>query len=127
MLFIVTLFNKDNVSVILAVNGNKAAQQDVKAKGRFAFTDIDVAEGRNDVELLFTDRKGNTTRETYNYVYLTNYNKVVDSAYGGTDGEEVNGIPTYKTVQAAVDSVSSNNTERVIILVKEGDYEQTQC
>ena len=115
---------EDNVSVILAVNGNKAAQQDVKAKGKFAFTDIDVAEGRNDVELLFTDSKGNTTRETYNYVYLTNYNKVVDSAYEGTDGEEVNGIPTYKTVQAAVDSVSSNNTERVIILVKEGDYEE---
>lgn len=115
---------EDNVSVILAVNGNKAAQQDVKAKGKFAFTDIDLAEGRNDVELLFTDSKGNTTRETYNYVYLTNYNKVVDSAYEGTDGEKVNGIPTYKTVQAAVDSVSSNNTERVIILVKEGDYEE---
>ena len=115
---------EDNVSVILAVNGNKAAQQDVKAKGKFAFTDIDVAEGRNDVELLFTDSKGNTTRETYNYVYLTNYNKVVDSAYEGADGEAVNGIPTYKTVQAAVDSVSSNNTDRVIILVKEGDYEE---
>lgn len=115
---------EDNVSVILAVNGNKAAQQDVKSKGSFAFTDIAVEEGRNDVELLFVDSKGNTTRETYNYVYLTNYNKIVDSTYEGTDGEDVNGIPTYKTVQAAVDSVSSNNTERVIILVKEGDYEE---
>lgn len=115
---------EDNVSVILTVNGNKAAQQDVKSKGSFAFTDIAVEEGRNDVELLFVDSKGNTTRETYNYVYLTNYNKIVDSTYEGTDGEAVNGIPTYKTVQAAVNSVSSNNTERVIILVKEGDYEE---
>ena len=50
--------------------------------------------------------------------------RFVDSAYTGTDGEEVNGIPTYKTVQAAVDSVASDNTRRVIILVKEGDYEE---
>ncbi len=115
---------EENVTATLYVNGSEAAKKDVKEKESFAFTDIAIAEGRNDVELIFTDKKGNKTRETFNYVYLTNYNKVVDSTYTGTDGDEVNGIPTYKTVQAAVDSVASNNTERVIILVKEGDYEE---
>lgn len=49
---------------------------------------------------------------------------MVDSAYDGTDGEQVNGIPTYKTVQAAVNSVDKANTKRVVILVKEGDYNE---
>lgn len=115
---------EENVTATLYVNGSEAAKTDVKEKESFAFKDIAIEEGRNDVELIFTDKKGNKTRETFNYVYLTNYNKVVDSAYTGTDGEEVNGIPTYKTVQAAVDSVASDNTRRVIILVKEGDYEE---
>lgn len=115
---------EENVIATLYVNGSEAAKTDVKEKESFAFKDIAIEEGRNDVELIFTDKKGNKTRETFNYVYLTNYNKVVDSAYTGTDGEEVNGIPTYKTVQAAVDSVASDNTRRVIILVKEGDYEE---
>ena len=115
---------EENVTATLYVNGSEAAKTDVKEKESFVFKDIAIEEGRNDVELIFTDKKGNKTRETFNYVYLTNYNKVVDSAYTGTDGEEVNGIPTYKTVQAAVDSVASDNTRRVIILVKEGDYEE---
>ena len=115
---------EENVTATLYVNGSEAAKTDVKEKESFVFKDIAIEEGRNDVELIFTDKKGNKTRETFNYIYLTNYNKVVDSAYTGTDGEEVNGIPTYKTVQAAVDSVASDNTRRVIILVKEGDYEE---
>ena len=49
---------------------------------------------------------------------------MVDSAYDGTDGAEVNGIPTYKTVQAAVNSVDKANTKRVVIFVKEGDYNE---
>lgn len=74
--------------------------------------------GRNDVELLITDKDGNVTRETFNYVYLTNYNKVVDASYKGTDGDEVNGIPTYKTVQAAVNSVDKSNTKELLSLLR---------
>ena len=111
-------------SVSLIVNGTKVDEQSVAVRETFAFKDIAVAEGRNDVELLATDSEGNITRETFNFVYLTNYNAVVDAAYTGTDGEAVNGIPTYKTVQKAVDSVSASNTERVVILVKEGDYNE---
>ena len=111
-------------TVTLKINGNVADEQTVGVKGTFTFSDEELLAGRNDVELLITDKDGNVTRETFNYVYLTNYNKVVDASYKGTDGDEVNGIPTYKTVQAAVNSVDKANTKRVVILVKEGNYNE---
>ena len=111
-------------TVTLKINGTVVDEKSVAVKGTFAFTDASLSAGRNDVELLIKAKDGSVTRETFNYVYLTNYDKVVDSAYDGTDGEEVNGIPTYKTVQAAVNSVDKSNTKRVVILVKEGDYNE---
>ena len=83
-----------------------------------------MEEGRNDVVLLFADETGAITRKTYNYVYLTNYDYMVDASYSGTDGDLNNGIPTYKTVQAAVNSVPAGNTEKKVILVLAGDYEE---
>ena len=111
-------------NVTLKINGTEAGNIDAAAKGTFSFEDKQLSAGRNNVELLFTDKNGKVTRETFNYVYLTDYQKVVDAKFTGNDGDKVNGIETYKTVQAAVDSVSSANSERVIILVKEGDYEE---
>ena len=111
-------------TVTLKINGTVVDEKSVAVKGTFAFTDVLLSAGRNDVELLIKAKDGSVTRETFNYVYLTNYDKVVDSAYDGTDGAEVNGIPTYKTVQAAVNSVDKANTKRVVILVKEGDYNE---
>ena len=111
-------------NVTLKINGTEAGNTDAAAKGTFSFEDKQLSAGRNNVELLFTDKNGKVTRETFNYVYLTDYQKVVDAKFTGNDGDKVNGIETYKTVQAAVDSVSSANSERVIILVKEGDYEE---
>ena len=111
-------------TVTLKINGTVVDEKSVAVKGTFAFTDASLSAGRNDVELLIKAKDGSVTRETFNYVYLTNYDKVVDSAYDGTDGAEVNGIPTYKTVQAAVNSVDKANTKRVVILVKEGDYNE---
>ena len=111
-------------TVTLKINGTVVDEKSVAVKGTFAFTDVLPSAGRNDVELLIKAKDGSVTRETFNYVYLTNYDKVVDSAYDGTDGEQVNGIPTYKTVQAAVNSVDKSNTKRVVILVKEGDYNE---
>lgn len=111
-----------NAGTIYAdVNGTKTATQNVKERGTFAFN-LTVNEGRNDVNLYFTDSKGTVTRKTFNFVYLTNYDKVVDASYTGTDGAAVNGVATYKTVQAAVDSVAADNSSRVVILVKEGTY-----
>ncbi|MCH5343954.1 MAG: hypothetical protein J1E64_07935, partial [Acetatifactor sp.] len=111
-------------SVSLLVNGTEAAKQDnVSARGTFSFKDIDIQQGRNDVNLIVTDANGKKTRKTFNFVYLTNYDKVVDATFTGTDGEKVNNISTYKTVQAAVNSVASSS-ERVVILVKEGSYHE---
>ena len=110
--------------VEVEVNGTVQNSAEVTSRGTFAFDDITIEQGRNDVNLLVTDKSGKVTKKTFNFVYLTNYNKVVDDDYTGVDGEDVNGIPTYKTVQAAVDSVSATNSERVTILVKEGSYDE---
>ncbi len=115
---------EQQATVSLKVNGQEVDSQSVEAKETFSFADKSINQGRNDVELLLTDTEGNVTRQTFNFVYLTNYDKVVDASYKGIDGDKVNGIETYKTVQSAVDSVSTSNTERVVILVKEGDYEE---
>lgn len=112
-----------NGTLQLMVNGNETKSVVLGANDEFSFV-FDVAEGRNDVNLLFTDTNGKVTRKTFNYVYLTNYDMVVDAAYTGTDGESVDGVPTYKTVQAAVDSVSASNTDNKVILVKAGSYEE---
>jgi pectin methylesterase-like acyl-CoA thioesterase/pectate lyase len=111
----------------LTVSGGSGAAQSktISASGdSFEFT-IPLNQGRNDVNLVFTDSKGNKTRKTYNFVYLTNYNILVDSSYKGTDGAaNTDGVPTYKTVQAAVNSVSADNAERVVILVAAGSYNE---
>lgn len=112
-------------SVVLDINGTAQPAQSVAAGKSFAFDDVKIAQGRNDVNLTVTDANGKVTRKTYNFVYLTNYNKVVDQSFTGSDGSNnADGIPTYTTVQAAVNSVSSTNTDRVVILVKEGSYEE---
>lgn len=85
---------------------------------------LPVEQGRNETELLFTDSEGKTTRQTYNIVCLTNYDSIVDGSYTGADGAEVDGIPTYRTVQAAVNAVPADNTERQVIYIKAGDYEE---
>ncbi len=105
------------------VNGDGAQSKTVAVNDKFSL-ELTVEEGRNDVELLFVDSNDNVTRKAFNFVYLTNYDKVVDATYTGTDGAEVNGIPTYKTVQAAVDSVSASNNEQVVIFVMAGSYEE---
>lgn len=108
----------------LVVNGEVQEVISLEAQGEFAFT-MALQEGRNAVDLRFTDEAGKVTRQTYNFVYLTNYDLVVDASFTGLDGEEStdgSGATMYRTVQAAVNSVPSNNKEAVVILVKEGDY-----
>lgn len=108
----------------LYVNEVKVASTPVKARGTFSFKDIAITQGRNDVNLIVTDTDGNKTRQTFNYVYLTDYDIVVDCNYEGTPGNVIDGIVTYKTVQEAVNSIPSNNTQKVTIFVKEGDYHE---
>lgn len=106
------------------VNGKQVQSMDLSTKGSFSFK-LTVLEGRNDVNLLFTDKNGKVTRKTFNFVYLTNYDMVVDASFTGTDGtNNADGIPTYKTVQAAVDSVPGGNADSKVILVMAGSYEE---
>lgn len=105
------------------VNGKQVSDERVTANGTFNIR-LSLDEGRNTVELLFTDSAGKVTRQTRNFVYLTNYDMIVDAAYTGKDGTKVDGVPTYSTVQAAVNAVPADNTERQVIYIKAGDYEE---
>lgn len=51
-------------------------------------------------------------------------NMIVDGSFKGSNGSKVNGHKTYKTVQAAIDSVSQNNKSDVIIYIKNGRYHE---
>lgn len=113
-------------SLQLEVNGKIVNEITMKAKDKFAFQ-ATLIEGRNDVNLFFTDTNGKITRKAFNFVYLTNYDLVVDASYTGADGAplvEGSDILVYKTVQAAVNAVPANNATRVVILVKEGSYRE---
>lgn len=87
---------------------------------------IKLIPGRNDIQIYQTTNDGKTTLKSYNIVYLNNegYDIVVDSNYTGKDGEIVDGKQAYSTVTAAINSVSTKNTERVVILVKNGTYKE---
>lgn len=110
----------------LEVNGQIQETVSLNKYDTFSFK-ANLVEGRNDVNLLFTDKAGKVTRQTFNFVYLTNYDIIVDGTYTGKDGElatDGSGAKVYSTVQAAVDSVPSSNNERVVILIKEGNYKE---
>jgi pectin methylesterase-like acyl-CoA thioesterase/pectate lyase len=107
------------------VNGSVADSVSTSVGSAFSF-EFSLNEGRNDVNLLFTDADGKVTRKTYNFVYLTNYDYVVDQSFTGADGEKnTDGIPTYTTVQAAVNAAqSAGSADRQVILVLAGEYEE---
>ena len=105
------------------INGTETGNQEMTPEGTFSFN-CNLQQGRNEIELIFTDTNGMATRKTFSVVYLTNYDMVVDSYYTGEDGAEVDGLPTYSTVQAAVDSVPADNAERQVIYIKTGDYNE---
>lgn len=55
---------------------------------------------------------------------LERADKVVDASYTGTNGAVSNGYSTYKTVQAAINSVPTNNSSDVVIYIKNGTYHE---
>ena len=106
----------------LVVAGEVVDTKSVAADEEFTFDITGLEEGRNDVELLLTDEAGKTSRKVFNFVYLTHYDILVDSAYAGEDGQGT--VPTYKTVKAAIDSVAADNTKTKVIYIKNGDYNE---
>ena len=110
-------------SIVLYINGQNASAQNIfSANGAFSFTGV-LKSGRNDINLLFTDNAGNITRKSFNFVYLKKSDVTVDCNYRGADGATQDGVKTFRTLQAAVNSLSSSSTSR-IIYVKNGNYNE---
>jgi pectate lyase len=109
-------------TVTLSVDGTRKDSASVaSANGTFAFSDVQLSEGRHAVELELEYGDGLTVRKVLNYVYLTNYDIVVDAGFTGTNGTaDINGKPQYKTVAAAIAAASKDN----VILVRNGDYNE---
>ncbi len=53
-----------------------------------------------------------------------NYNLVVDGKFTGTNGEKVDGIPTYKTVTAALAKAPKASKTQYVIFIKSGKYHE---
>ncbi len=106
-------------TIKLMINGTQSGSTTVSENGGFTFTGK-LNPGRNDVNLLFTDQSGKTTRKTFNYVYLQNYSKVVDRSYTGANGAVNNGHACFNSVQAAVNAAVSGD----VIFVKNGSYQE---
>lgn len=119
----VTLSADKDGKAKLVVNGKEVDAKEVKAGEKFTF-DMSLVKGRNDVEILYTDSENKTTRKTFNFVSNPKYDIVVDAAYTGEDGAITDGYATYKTVQAAVNSVAEDNAESKVIFIKNGEYEE---
>lgn len=113
-------------TVRLYVNGTEQASQAVAAaNGTFSFENVTIEAGRNEVELVLEYGSGKKVRKSLNYVYLTNYDYVVDAAFTGTAGTaDSNGIPQYKTVAEAIAAVGAANSSTKVILVRNGDYNE---
>ncbi|ADQ05621.1 Pectinesterase [Caldicellulosiruptor owensensis OL] len=116
------LSSNEDAYVTIMQNNMVVYQNDyVKANSPVTFN-IDFEKGRNKIEIIIKDFSGNTTTESFDVIYLANFDIMVDKNYTGNDGDIVNGVKIFKTVQAAVNSVPSNNTKRVIIFIKSGRY-----
>lgn len=113
-------------TVAAYVNDVKQAEMTVGVREKFSFPELTISAGRNDVTLIETKSNGDKVRKSFNFVYLTNYDMVVDAAFTGTDGEaDSNGVPQYSTVAAAIAAVDANNAVQKTILIKAGDYQET--
>lgn len=109
----------DVQSVTAAADGNETG---------FSF-DVTLPEGSSTWTLIHTDARGGQTRMTLNYVYLPvnsgTVDLIVDASYAGIDGAaDASGIPVYKTVQAAVNAVPSDNDREKVIYIRSGSYNE---
>ncbi|HOP95564.1 MAG: pectinesterase family protein [Dictyoglomaceae bacterium] len=53
---------------------------------------------------------------------ISKIHMIVDKNFKGTEGEEINNIRYYKTIQNAVNSIPLDNSKRAIIFLKKGSY-----
>ncbi len=117
--------NKDGIITIR--QNNEIILKNLKKLANEVFEyDFKLKPGRNTIEIYQTTDDNKTTKKAYNIVYTSNsmFDIIVDSNYTGIQGQEVEGIKTYSTVQEAINSVSSKNKERVVIFIKNGIYKE---
>lgn len=105
--------NKEG-TIKLMINGSSAGSTKVAANGSFSFKGV-LRPGRNDVNLIFTDGSGVTTRKTFNYVYLQSYDIVVDK-----NGSDSSGKPVFTSVRNAINAAAPGQ----VVFVKNGDYNE---
>ena len=115
-----TIKSSENGSFMVTLNGKEIASKEVKAGENFE-VNLDLTDGRNAVVAYFTSESGVKTYKNFNFVSLTNIEKIVDASYTGSDGDLVDGIPTYKTVASAIDSVADTD-DNTVIFIKNGRY-----
>ncbi len=108
-------------TVWLTVNGNTVKSDEIKAGKKFNYR-FSIQNGSNDVVLYHKDEGGRISRKPFHFVGLQSYDMMVDSSYSGIDGQTKSGIPTFKTVQAAVSAVPGNNKKPVVIFIRNGSY-----
>lgn len=108
--------------VSVYVNGTKKDTQAIaNVYDTFAFNDIAIENGRNEVKLVLEYGDGLKIEKSLNYVNLTNYTIVVDDDFNGTAGDtQQYGVPQYKTVAEAINAATAND----VIFVRNGDYEE---
>ncbi len=57
-------------------------------------------------------------------ISATSYSAIVDAKYTGPNGAIVNGVPTYRTIGAALEAIPQNGIGRTTIFVKNGRYRE---
>jgi len=113
-----------NTAVSITLNDTKVMDAQSFTAGQNFSQQLTFLPGRNSVVITATDSSGNTDTIAYNVVYLTNYSAMVDSTSTLADGTLVNNIKVYKTVQAAINEVSTKNASSYIIFIKNGIYNE---
>ncbi len=108
-------------SAVVVINGVAGEAVECAAGAEVAFAGV-LEDGRNDVEIIFTNADGKKSREIFNFVVNPHYDILVDAAFTGTDGE--GDVPTYKTIGAALATIPADNAKQKVIFVKNGNYEE---
>jgi pectin methylesterase-like acyl-CoA thioesterase len=116
-------FSSNEDVYVTLLQDDMVVYQDCYIKANIPATfDINFEKGRNKIEVIVKDLGGNVTKEEFDVIYLASFDIMVDKNYAGNDGDVVNGVRIFKTVQAAVNSVPTNNTKRTVIFIKSGRY-----
>lgn len=85
---------------------------------------VTLKKGRNALTITVKNDRGGVQSIHQEIVYIGQPHAVVDAAYTGMDGEAVNGVPAFKSLQAAINAVPAANGQRFIIFIKNGVYKE---